>query len=66
MFSLALTWVRKQYFEEGSDGRIFEGIEGVGLYFSLGVEFVADDEYLGVGFVIVLGLGQPVVLEALG
>ncbi len=48
-----------------NSSRFLEGIERVGLYFSLGVEFVADYEYFGTCFIIVLSLGQPVVLKAL-
>lgn len=43
----------------------FEGIEWVGLYFSLGVEFIPNNEDLGIGFIIVLRLGKPIILKTL-
>lgn len=54
------------YIKETSDIHCFQGLKWKWLHFSLAVDFVTDYKYLRIVFIVLSGLDQPVVFQALG
>ena len=53
------------YIKETSDIHWFQGLKWKWLHFSLAVDFVTDYKYLRIVFIVLSGLDQPVVFQAL-